>query len=106
MVGINVQENFRHINIRHFFVKDRVNKGEKELTYCPTHPMIADYLTKPLQGKMLKTFRDFIMGYVHINDPFQAIELSAKEHIENSKNVTLSSFTNNRKEYMMTFSNP
>ena len=51
-------------------------------------------------------FLDFIMGYVHINDPFQAIELSAKEHIENSKNVTLSSFTNNRKEYMMTFSNP
>ena len=68
MVGINVHENFRHINIRHFFVKDRVDTGEKELKYCPTHPMIADYFTKPLQGKMFKHFRDFIMGYVHIND--------------------------------------
>ena len=40
--------NFRHINIRHFFVKGEFNKGEIEVNYCPTHLMTADYFTKPL----------------------------------------------------------
>ena len=46
---------------------------------------------------MLKTFRDLIMGYVHINDLLRAIELSAKDRVEKSKNVTLNSITNNGK---------
>ena len=67
--------NYRHINIRHLFVKDRVDKGEIEVKYCTTNMMIAEYFTKPLQGKMFKIFRDLIMGYVYINDILQAIEL-------------------------------
>ena len=59
--------------------------------------MISDYFTKPLQGKMIKTFRDLIMGYVYINDLLQVIEFSAKEHVQKSKNVTLHSIANNRK---------
>ena len=51
--------------------------------------MIADYFTKPLQGKMFKMFRNLIMGYVHINDILQEIELSDKELVEKSKNVTV-----------------
>ena len=35
------------------------------------------------------------MGYVHINDIFKAIELSAKEHVDKSKTVTENSITNN-----------
>ena len=37
------------------------------------------------------------MGYVHINDILQAIEFSANESAEKSKNVTVNSITNNRK---------
>ena len=59
--------NYRHIHIRHFFVKYIVHKGEIEVKYCPTHLMIGEYFTKPLQGKMFKMFCDLIMGYVHIN---------------------------------------
>ena len=70
-------------------MKDRVKKREIELNYCPTHLMIADYFTKPLQGKMFKMFRNLIMGYVHINDILQEIELSDKELVEKSKNVTV-----------------
>ena len=81
--------NSRHINIHHLFVKDRVDKGEIEVNYFPTHLMISDYIKKPLQVKMFKMFRYFIMGYVHINDILQAIEFSAKEHAEKSKNVTV-----------------
>ena len=49
-------ENSRHINVLHFFVKDRVEKGEIEVKYFPTHIMIPDYYTIPLEGKMFKCF--------------------------------------------------
>ena len=52
----------RHINIRYFFIKDRVDKGELDVLYCPTERMIADFFTKPLQGKKFCEFRDLIMG--------------------------------------------
>jgi hypothetical protein len=55
----------RHINIRYFFIKDRIAKGDINLVHCPTTRMIADYFTKPLQGPLFRTFRDIIMGIIH-----------------------------------------
>ena len=52
----------RHINIRYFFVADRIASKEVKVEYCPTGEMIADYFTKPLQGSLFKKFRDFIMN--------------------------------------------
>jgi hypothetical protein len=40
----------RHINIRYYFVKERVERGDIEFKYVPTDEMLADILTKPLQG--------------------------------------------------------
>jgi len=51
-----------HINIRYFFVTDRVTKKEVEMVYCPTGEMLADLLTKPLQGSQFKHFRDAILN--------------------------------------------
>jgi hypothetical protein len=42
--------NSRQINIRYFWIKDKVNSGEIKVEYLPTHIMLADYFTKPLQG--------------------------------------------------------
>ena len=39
----------KHINIRYFFITDRVEKGEVTIKYCPTDDMIAGFFTKPLQ---------------------------------------------------------
>jgi hypothetical protein len=52
----------RHINIRYFLVADRQKKGECEVEWIPREDMIADYLTKGLQGAEFKRFRDLIMG--------------------------------------------
>jgi hypothetical protein len=52
----------RHINIRYFFVTDRVANGGLRIEYCPTKIMLADYFTKPLQGTQFRTFRDRIMN--------------------------------------------
>ena len=48
--------NSRHISIRYFFVKDRVEKGEVSIKHCPSIYMLADYFTKPLQGSVFRSF--------------------------------------------------
>jgi Reverse transcriptase (RNA-dependent DNA polymerase) len=57
----------RHINIRYFFIKDRIANGEITLIHCPTAKMIADYFTKPLQGALFVKFRDLVMGITHFS---------------------------------------
>ena len=51
-----------HIHIRYFFSKDIIDRENMEIQYCSTNKMIADYYTKPLQGKQFYAFRDLIMG--------------------------------------------
>jgi hypothetical protein len=51
-----------HINIRYFFVADRIKQGELRVEYCPTGDMVADYFTKPLQGSLFRRMRDTIMS--------------------------------------------
>jgi hypothetical protein len=57
----------KHINVRYFFVTDRIAKGELNVEWCPTGDMIADFMTKPLQGALFKRFRDLIMGVKEID---------------------------------------
>ena len=52
----------RYIDIRFFFIKDRIEKGDIKIAFCGTDDMLADYLTKPLQGAVFRRFRDAIMG--------------------------------------------
>ena len=52
----------RHINIRYFFVVDRIANGEVKVEYCPTGDMLADFFTKPLQGCTFQKFRNQIMN--------------------------------------------
>jgi hypothetical protein len=59
----------KHVNIRYFFITDRVNKGDVSLVWCPTGDMIRDFMTKPLQGALFWKFRDQIMGVVPAQDP-------------------------------------
>ena len=53
----------KHINIRYYYVADRVAKGDLRIVWCPTDKMIADFL-KPLQGKAFVEFRNLLMGVV------------------------------------------
>ena len=54
----------RHINIRYFFITDRIASKEVAIQYCPTKEMVANYFTKLLQGELFYKFRDQIMGLV------------------------------------------
>ena len=56
-------ERTRHINIRYFFIKDRADAGEIQVTYKPTKEMIADILTKPLQGSLFRHLRALLLNW-------------------------------------------
>ena len=59
----------KHINMRYFFVTDRIVKRDVSVQWCPTGDMTGDFLTKPLQGALFRRFRDMIMGVVAQPDP-------------------------------------
>jgi hypothetical protein len=52
----------RHINIRYFYITSKIKNGSVRVIYHPTKQMVSDYLTKPLQGSLLRTHRNSIMG--------------------------------------------
>jgi hypothetical protein len=57
----------RHIDIRYFWIKDRLIEADIEVRHCPTLQMLADFFTKPLQGALFRRFRDVLLGYKHVN---------------------------------------
>ncbi len=59
--GRNNKERTKHLNIRYFFVQDRVKNGELVLEYINTKDMLADLMTKPVNGALLKHLRSKMM---------------------------------------------
>jgi hypothetical protein len=59
----------RHIYIQYFFFMDQVNMKEISIDWCPTKKMVADFITKPLQGSQFRELRDYIMGRVRCIKP-------------------------------------
>ena len=61
--GKSNSDRTRHIAIRFFFVSDRVNNNEIKLEYLETGDMLADILTKPLQGELFRKLRDRLLNW-------------------------------------------
>jgi hypothetical protein len=70
----SLSKQMRHIEIRYFFVTDRIITGEVKVEYCPTGKMLEDFFTKPLQGVLFKKFCDHVLNlngnptYKHCQD--------------------------------------
>ena len=52
----------RHIATRFFFISDRINSKEIVVEYMKTQDMIADILTKPLQGALFRRLRSMLLN--------------------------------------------
>ena len=65
-------------------VKDAVDEKLIKLKYIPTEAMVADLLTKPLQGRLFKRLRaamtnsdsDYLCGGVSVNSDVGSTEIS------------------------------
>jgi ribosomal protein L24E len=60
--GRSNSERTRHVNIRFFWLKDRQDSGEIKIEYLPTNEMIADIMTKPLQGEAFVYMRGLLLN--------------------------------------------
>jgi hypothetical protein len=69
----------RHINIRYFFISDQVNMKEVTINWCPTKQMVADFMTKPLQGYQFRNLRDYIMGRIRSTKPNNNVIKAVKQ---------------------------
>lgn len=56
-------ERSRHINIRHFWLKERVDSGEVIVEHLGTQEMFANALTKPVQGMQFVAERKGLTGW-------------------------------------------
>jgi hypothetical protein len=74
--------NSRPINIRCFSIQNIIGLANIHLQYCPTKQMLADFFTKPFQGKLFQKFRDIIMGHEHINSLKETMPTSSQEQLE------------------------
>ena len=52
----------RHINIRYYWLKERIDRKEIKLSYLRTEDMVADILTKPLQGQKFYALRKMLLN--------------------------------------------
>ncbi len=65
-----------HIKAKFFFIKDKVDGGEKRILDCPTKEMWADVLTKPLQGMAFKQLMNCSVEYQEDEDEDEEQETS------------------------------
>jgi len=82
---LSMSKKTKHMEIRYFYVKDRVNGNDIKIKYCPTEKMIADFLTKPLQGELFRKFRAVLMGHVHLSEAMLQ-SMPCKERVERKYN--------------------
>jgi hypothetical protein len=72
----------QHVNIRYFFVTDRVKKNELHIEYCPTGDMWGDFFSKPLQGSAFKWQRAQISMNLPYDVPLPITSTDSQECVE------------------------
>ena len=53
----------KHMGLRQTDIQDKLKSGQISIQYVPTEKMLADGLTKPLQGNAFKEFKVKILGH-------------------------------------------
>ena len=64
--GRPMNERSRHIGIRYFWITERVSNGEFRVAHMPTELMLANLLTKPLQGLQFRNENWLLSRSAHL----------------------------------------
>ena len=95
--------NSRHVDRENFWVKDRVDKNEVQIKYCPTTLLLGDYVTRPLEGNVFRSVRDVIMQYKHINDLLLDLDFLLMVHVKKLYNILIRKSKSNPNESCNTY---
>jgi hypothetical protein len=60
--GTGTRGRTRHIDVRYFYIRERLEAGDIELQYLATEDHPADLLTKPLAGALFTKLRQLLMN--------------------------------------------
>ena len=52
----------KHIKVKYFYFKDKIDQNEIIVEHCPTEQMWTDINTKPMQGAIFQEFWCQVMG--------------------------------------------
>ena len=58
------------MNVRFFFVRDRIECNDIFIVICPTEDMLDDFFTKAVQGKKFYKFRKLVIYLKKVKDDF------------------------------------
>ena len=73
----------RHINIRYYFITDRILKDYASKDFCPTLEIIGDYFTKALKVSQFHRLHNIILG-IH-EDEIPAYNMPGRDFLEYQK---------------------
>jgi hypothetical protein len=59
--GVTHRQSTRHVNMRYFFIRDRIKSGEIALEHIPGLLQVADMMTKQIDGAQLQRLCSQIM---------------------------------------------
>jgi hypothetical protein len=57
----------KHIERRHYFIRECVENGKLRVPFVPTDENTADFFTKPIMGKHFFNLRDKVMNVQHLS---------------------------------------
>jgi len=69
----------KHFDIRYFYVKDLIDRKIITITHCVSKEMVANFFTKPLQGKRFRAIRDVIVNITPLVDHRSVLVNNKKE---------------------------
>jgi len=81
----------KHLDVRYFFVTDKIKKGEVKIAYCPMQDMLGDFFTKPLQGTQFTRMRSKILNLPSSSSTAvhrSVLKNAKKDDGNGSKNIT------------------
>jgi hypothetical protein len=64
LLNDNMSNSFqsKHINVRYFYAREKMEKGELKIIPLRTEKMIADILTKPMTGPKFNVMVDWLLN--------------------------------------------
>ena len=82
--GKNDSMRTKHINVRYFWLRERCKQQELNIVYVPTGLMIADVLTKPMQGTMFRRFVQLLCNRSQVPPAVTNINLPSRGCVNGS----------------------